>query len=391
MSRVFRIAVVVSHPVQYYVPLYRRLAMRPDVKLRVFYTWHSGAGPVRDAGFGRDVEWDIPLRTGYEWELVENVARDPGTHHFFGLINPELVRQVLSWGPDMVHLTGYNFWSHLTGMIGLTRAGVPLLFRGDSHLLDEEPMWRQMLKRAMLGAVYGLPSVFLSVGKANREYWRKFGVPEDRICFCPHSVEVERFLESDAIYERDARQWRRQLGIPEGDLVLLFAGKLMARKRPLELMRAVRDLEGVVLVVVGEGELEATVRAEMENWPARYRWLPFQNQSRMPVVYRLGDVMVLPSAHGETWGLAVNEAQACGRPVLVSDAVGCAQDLVVEGVTGVVFERENWVQLRSRVEELRAGRWVWDRAEIRRRAKSYSIEATEGALMGAARKVMPPE
>ncbi|MEY5012281.1 MAG: hypothetical protein RLZZ253_3420 [Verrucomicrobiota bacterium] len=319
MSRVFRIAVVVSHPVQYYVPLYRRLAMRPDVKLRVFYTWHSGAGPVRDAGFGRDVEWDIPLRTGYEWELVENVARDPGTHHFFGLINPELVRQVLSWGPDMVHLTGYNFWSHLTGMIGLTRAGVPLLFRGDSHLLDEEPMWRQMLKRAMLGAVYGLPSVFLSVGKANREYWRKFGVPEDRICFCPHSVEVERFLESDAIYERDARQWRRQLGIPEGDLVLLFAGKLMARKRPLELMRAVRDLEGVVLVVVGEGELEATVRAEMENWPARYRWLPFQNQSRMPVVYRLGDVMVLPSAHGETWGLAVNEAQACGRPVLVSE------------------------------------------------------------------------
>jgi glycosyltransferase involved in cell wall biosynthesis len=391
MSRVFRIAVVVSHPVQYYVPLYRRLAMRPDVELRVFYTWHSGAGPVRDAGFGRDVEWDIPLRTGYNWELVENVARDPGTHHFFGLINPELVRQVLLWGPDMVHLTGYNFWSHLTGMIGFTRAGVPLLFRGDSHLLDEEPKWRKMLKRAVLGAVYGLPSVFLSVGKANREYWRKFGVPEDRICFCPHSVEVERFLEPDAIYERDARQWRRQLGISEDDLVLLFAGKLMARKRPLELMRAVRDLEGVVLVMVGEGELEATVRAEMENCPARYRWLPFQNQSRMPVVYRLGDVMVLPSSHGETWGLAVNEAQACGRPVLVSDAVGCAQDLVVEGVTGVVFERENWVQLRSRVEELRAGRWGWDRAEIRWRAKSYSIEATEEALMEAVRKVRPPE
>ena len=390
MSRACRIAVVVSHPVQYYVPLYRRMTARPDVELRVFYTWHSGSGPVRDAGFGRDVEWDIPLRTGYDWELVENVARDPGTHHFFGLINPGLVGRVLSWRPDMVHLTGYNFWSHLTGMIGFRRAGIPVLFRGDSHLLGKEPLWRRTLKRAVLGWVYGVPDFFLSVGKANREYWRYFGVPEERICFCPHSVDVERFSEPDDEWEREALEWKRQMGISDGDLVLLFAGKLMSGKRPLELLAAVQDLEGVVLVMVGEGELEAPVRAEMENCPARYRWLPFQNQSRMPVVYRLGDVMVLPSA-GESWGLAVNEALACGRPVLVSDAVGCAQDLVVEGVTGVVFERENWVQLRSRVEELRAGRWVWDRAEIRRRAKSYSIEATEGALMAVARKVRPPE
>jgi glycosyltransferase involved in cell wall biosynthesis len=391
MNRVFRIAVVVSHPVQYYVPLYRRLAMRPDVELRVFYTWHSGAGPVRDAGFGRDVEWDIPLRTGYDWEWVENIARDPGTHHFFGLINPGLVRRVLSWGPDVVHLTGYNFWSHLTGLLGFRRAGVPVLFRGDSHLLDEEPWWRRVVKRVVLVCVYALPTVFLSVGKANRDYWLNFWVPSGRICFCPHSVEVERFLEPDEQYERQALEWRRQLAIPEGGVVLLFAGKLVARKRPLELMRAVRDLEGVVLVVVGEGELEGRVRAELEECPARYRWLPFQNQSRMPVVYRLGDVMVLPSAFGETWGLAVNEAQACGRPVLVSDALGCAQDLVEEGVNGLVFERENWVQLRHRVEALVEGDWVWDRAEIRRRAKSYSIEATEGALMEAVRKVRPPE
>jgi glycosyltransferase involved in cell wall biosynthesis len=391
MSRVFRIAVVVSHPVQYYVPLYRRLAVRPDVELRVFYTWHSGEGPVRDAGFGRDVKWDIPLRTGYEWEVVENVARAPGTHHFLGLINPGLVGRVLSWRPDMVHLTGYNFWSHLTGMIGFRRAGIPVLFRGDSHLLDEEPLWRRIIKRVVLGGVYALPSVFLSVGKANREYWRYCGVPEERICFCPHSVDVERFSEPDCELEREALEWRRRMGISEGDLVLLFAGKLVARKRPLELMRAVRDLEGVVLVVVGEGELEAQVQAELEECPVRYRWLPFQNQSRMPVVYRLGDVMVLPSAFGETWGLAVNEAQACGRPVLVSDAVGCAQDLVEEGLGGLVFERENWVQLRTRVEEMRAGRWVADRAEIQRRAKSYSIEATEEALMEAVRKVRPPE
>lgn len=80
-----RLAFIVSHPIQYYVPLYERLARRDDLQIRVFYTWHAGEKPVLDCGFGEPVAWDIPLTRNYEFEPVPNVARDPGTHHFFGL------------------------------------------------------------------------------------------------------------------------------------------------------------------------------------------------------------------------------------------------------------------------------------------------------------------
>src|SRR5262249_48648278 len=119
-------------------------------------------------------------------------------------------------------------------------------------------------------------------------------------------------------------------GIAPDRCVVLFAGKFERKKRPVELMRAVQAMPvpSPVLVMVGSGELDEPIKRIAATDPDRFRVLPFQNQSRMPVVYRFGDLFVLPSAFGETWGLAVNEALACGRPVLVSDRVGCAADLV---------------------------------------------------------------
>jgi glycosyltransferase involved in cell wall biosynthesis len=103
-------------------------------------------------------------------------------------------------------------------------------------------------------------------------------------------------------------------------------------------------------------------------------FLPFQNQSVMPMVYRLGDALVLPSGYWETWGLAVNEAQACGRPSLVSDCVGCARDIVREGENGMIFRTDDWEdcirvmrkitdsEWRSKRETIRAGAWGFDTA-----------------------------
>ena len=89
-----RLAFVVSHPIQYYVPLYQRLAKRNDLLTKVFFTWHAGQTPVQDIGFRIPVKWDIPLTEGYDFELVPNVASDPGIHHFLGLRNPSLVERV---------------------------------------------------------------------------------------------------------------------------------------------------------------------------------------------------------------------------------------------------------------------------------------------------------
>jgi len=386
-----RLAIVVSHPIQYYAPLYRRLAQRNDIAVKVFFTWHAGQAPMHDHGFKQPVAWDIPLTEGYEFELVPNIASDPGTHHFFGLRNPSLVDRVSEWHPDVVHITGWAWYSHMLALRTFRQKGIPTLFRGDSHLLDSSrkgPQW--WFKRAVLERVYSWPAAFLYVGAANRAYYEAFGVETDRLYPCTHSINVARFAEPAETFEREAAKWRRQLGISDDCPVILFAGKFERKKRPVELMRAVQELgdPGIVMVLVGDGDLGNEVNALAAANLDRFRVLPFQNQSRMPVVYRLGDLFVLPSAFGETWGLAVNEAMACGRAVLVSDRVGCAAD-VVDVSCGRVFPSSNFSVMTQAINGMTRDRKKlseFGRAAAHR-AWRFDVTRTEIALVDCLRRV----
>jgi glycosyltransferase involved in cell wall biosynthesis len=382
-----RIAFVVSHPIQYLVPLYRRLANRDDVEVKVFFTWHAGRHAVDDPGFGQPVEWDIPLTEGYAFEQVPNIASDPGTQKFLGLRNPTLLDCVMSWRPDVVHINGWAWLSHLQLLHALRRRGVPTLFFGDSHLLDGKthgPRW--WIKSAALRKIYSWPTACLFAGSANRAYFEAFGVPTERLYRCPHSIDVSRFAEPSAPREEEAARWRSELGIAPERKVLLYAGKFEPKKRPVELMRSVARLPdpSLLLVMVGAGALQPEIDAIAAGEPARFRVLPFQNQSRMPAVYRLGDIFVLPSGYGESWGLAVNEALACGRPVIVSDRVGCAAD-VVDPSCGWIFPWNDWTKFGGVVETMFGD--PKKLADMRRaadeRARAFDVGFTESALVSA--------
>jgi glycosyltransferase involved in cell wall biosynthesis len=207
---------------------------------------------------------------------------------------------------------------------------------------------------------------------------------------CPHSIDVGRFAEPKAVYEQEAARWRSHLGIPPDCCVILFAGKFEPKKRPLELMRTVAAMDDrrVILVLVGAGELEPQVRAFATGRPDLFHVLPFQNQSRMPVVYRLGDLFVLPSAFGETWGIAVNEALACGRPVLVSDRVGCAADVVDESC-GQVFSWDDPSGILSALRAMTNNRnsLLTMRPVAANRAWMFDVARTEATLMACLARV----
>jgi glycosyltransferase involved in cell wall biosynthesis len=247
------------------------------------------------------------------------------------------------------------------------------------------------MKRAVLARIYSWPSAFLVVGKANRAYYANFGVPSERLIPCPHSIDVARFAEPAVEHEKAAAQWRRELGIADDDVVLLFAGKFERKKQPLALMQALNQagLRKVVLLMVGSGEQTAEVTAIAAADPRRFRVLPFQNQSRMPIVYRLGDLYVLPSAYGETWGLGVNEALACGRPVLVSDRVGCAED-VVDASCGRIFPFGDSSAMIAAMSEMTADRNALAnmRRAALRRAWNFDVANTEASVVEGLRRVV---
>lgn len=342
-----RLAIIVSHPIQYYAPVFRELTSLGVLEVCVFYTWsQTHDRRVFDQGFGKEVAWDVPLLNGYTFQFVQNTAENPGTEHFSGLKNPTLIPEIERWGAEAVLVYGWCHQSHLEALRHF-KGRIPVFFRGDSTLLDARPWWRNRLRRLFLSWVYRHVDVAICVGSNSRDYFAWCGLPAERIAFAPHSIDTLRFGAESEAHERAAAAWRERLGIPPPAAVCLFAGKLQRKKNPDRLLEACARLGASMhLIVVGNGELESDLRERARGLP-QVHFEPFQNQSAMPTVYRLGDVFALPSGWDETWGLALNEAMACGRALLASDRVGGARDLITPGRNGWIFESGNAAALEQ--------------------------------------------
>jgi glycosyltransferase involved in cell wall biosynthesis len=347
-----RLALLCSHPIQYHAPLFRALAEHRSLEPRVFYTWSQVQdGPLYDSGFGRDVEWDLPLLEGYAHGFVPNIARKHGTDHFLGIRNPELIRTLEQWRPQVLLVYGWCHYSHLQ-VLRHFKGRVPVLFRGDSTLLDQRTWPGAAIRRAVLRWIYRHVDVALAVGQNSRDYFLWSGLTPEQIRIVPHSIDTGRFADASGMHQQHAAQWRQEFGISTTDTVLVFAGKLQPKKDPLLLLRAFLELQSMLpskchLVYVGTGVLESQLKAAAAHCQSVH-FLPFQNQSVMPAVYRIGEIFVLPSrGPGETWGLALNEAMASGRAVIAGSKVGSARDLIKQGVNGWTFSSGDLADLVS--------------------------------------------
>ena len=389
-----KLAVVQSHPTQYYSPWFRHIQARSEIRLRAFYLWEFGVTQQTDRQFGTAFQWDVDLLSGYDHEFVPTVAREPGTHRFGGLDNPSLPERLAAWRPDALLLFGYKWKSHLRAICWARLNRVPLLFRGDSHFIGRgKPPF---IKRWPLALLFRQFRGFLHVGAANREYFLTVGVPANRLFFAPHSVDDSLFDPNRSDHRAAAEKLRRELDLPPGRKVILFAGKFVSAKQPLELLRAfiTQNDNAATLLFVGDGPLKAELQSlAAENPSADVRFLPFANQSEMPARYLLADLFVLPSGGlYETWGLAVNEAMHMGVPALVSEQVGCQRDLVEDGVTGWVFSHDSSEMLRDRLARALASlRSPLNAEALRRRGlekiSNYTYRQTTAGLQRALKEV----
>lgn len=321
---------------------------RGNINIKVFYTWGKQVLEEKyDPGFGKNIQWDIPLLDGYEYEWVENVSKDPGSHHFKGIDNPLLISSIENWKADAVVVYGWSFKSHLKAM-RYFKGKRPVYFRGDSVLLNQKSWLKYNLRKSFLRWVYSHINSALYAGTHNKNYFKSFGLKEDQLIFVPHAIDNERFFSSSDSNTK-ALEWREKIGINAGDKVLLYAGKLDKNKNTGILVNAFMGLSKPAshLLIAGNGICEESLKQDFAN-KANIHFLPFQNQSLMPVLYAMTDIFVLPSI-SETWGLSINEAMASGKPVLVSDACGAAIDLVQNGINGYTFRSENENDLKVKM------------------------------------------
>jgi len=352
-----KLAIVITHPIQYYAPWFKLLAIRGNLELKVFYTWSQAAHTVKDKTFGRDIKWDVPLLEGYNYEFVDNESKKPGSHHFFGIDCPNLIPNLKAYTPDAILFFGWNFKSHLKAM-RYFHGKIPVWFRGDSTLLDEIGGAKTMLRRLVLKKVYTYVDKAFYVGQANKAYFLKHGLRDNQLIHAPHAVNNAHFYDnSNHDYEKGAKLWKRDLAIPEDQITVVFAGKFENKKQPNLLVNAVIAANKIrekplALIMIGNGPLEQNLKS-MIHGVSYIRFLPFQNQSKMPLVYRMASIFCLPSqGPGETWGLAINEAMASERPVIVTDKVGGAKDMLIEGYNGYGFYHSSQEELVAILENL---------------------------------------
>lgn len=339
-----KVIFITTHPIQYNAPLFKLIAKRNNIEIKVFYTWSQAKERVFDPGFGKERQWDIPLLEGYDYEFLDNVSKKPGSNHYGGIVNPNILNRIKDFKPNAILVFGWNFKSHLQ-VLRFFKNKIPIWFRGDSTLLDENQLGvvKKIFRRLALRWVFKHVDKAFYVGRANKEYFLKHGINEHQLSFAPHAIDNNRFYDINEKYSSRAKIWRNELSIQDNDVVFLFAGKFESKKNPNILINAFKKIskENIHLILVGNGILEKKLKSETVTHK-NIHFLDFQNQSNMPIVYRLGNVFVLPSkGPGETWGLAINEAMASGIPVVASNKCGCNLDLIKDGYNGFVFDAEN--------------------------------------------------
>jgi glycosyltransferase involved in cell wall biosynthesis len=356
MDGSYRVACLVSHPIQYQAPLFRYLAARPGIELTVFFLSDLSVHAYRDSGFGVEVKWDVPLLDGYRHEFLPRVGSGSGLSFWrpwtFGL------RARLRRGQfDALWVHGYAHRGCLAGIAAAKSLNIPVMLRGESNLLSEtDDALKLGVKRIAMPALLRTIDGFLSIGRLNRDYYLHYGVEAGRIFSVPYAVDNEFFRTAAERARPNRERLRAELGLKPGRAVILFASKMQQHKRAADLLEGYARLspDGIAepaacLVLAGDGEERASLerRARELKWDS-IRFIGFRNQSELPALYDLCDVFVLPSEH-EPWGLVVNEAMNAGKPVIVSDRVGAGPDLVDDGVNGFVYPMRDSAALADRL------------------------------------------
>ncbi len=347
-TKKYRIAYLVTHPIQYQAPLLRLISAQSDIDLTVFFQSDMSLNAYSDTGFGHAVKWDVPLVEGYKCEFLPGIWRH-GTVTAQRPINWGFISRLTSARFDALWVHGYARWVNWIAILCAKARGLAVLVRDEATLFSaERSLLRRKAKRAFFSVLSSVADGFLAIGSANRDYYLAHGVPSQRVFSMPYCVDNEFFAKRAQEAGGLVNQLRSDLQIEAGQPVILYASKFEPRKRPRDLLLAYEKVMArsdhelrPQLLFLGDGELRTSLEVEArKRGLGAVKFLGFRNQSELPKFYALCDVFVLPST-SEPWGLVVNEVMATGKPVVVSDQVGCARDLVHSGTNGFIFPAGN--------------------------------------------------
>jgi len=336
------VAFINTHPIQYFAPLYAYLNAADDLRISTLYLSDYSVRGAEDKKFGRIVKWDVDLLRGYDARFVHGANRRGEASGFWSMLAPSIWKDVRSGKFDALVVHGHTPVATLLAVLAAKSCDTPVFHRAETHLRLARSGSKRALRSPLLKYYYGQMAGVLSIGSRNEEFYSSLGVPSRRIFTVPYTVDNSRFIAGANLTDAERLSKRASLGVSDDLPILLYAAKLFRRKRPDDLLRAAEILQRAGLkfhtVLVGSGEMEGELKALVEKYQIeRVRFVGFVNQASLPATYAASDIFVLPSDN-EPWGLAVNEAMCAGLPIVLSEEIGCASDLVRHGENGHLFD-----------------------------------------------------
>lgn len=361
------------------------MAKEPDIDLLVLYCSDENVKGYIDKDFGVEVKWDIPLLEGYNYRFLRNNSWKPSIFKgFFGLLNFEIYKVLKKERGSYLVIHGWAYATNFLAALAGKFFGLRLCLRSENPLNQEllkselTLFFRKIFFRYFW---FRLFDYFFYIGSQNKKLYEYYGVEKEKLVFTPYAVDNDRFRAEYEMYKNKKPELRKELGIPTNKKIILFSGKYIPKKRPMDLLKAYHLLidDNNALIFLGDGELRKEMEAYISSNDLKNVFLSgFKNQTEVGKYFATADIFVLPSGAGETWGLVVNEAMNFGLPIIISDMIGCSKDLVIDDTNGFIVQCGNVEDIKAKLEFLVTNDELRIKAGLKSRdiIESFNYETT---------------
>ncbi|MBV8905938.1 MAG: glycosyltransferase family 4 protein, partial [Acidobacteriia bacterium] len=380
-----KVAIVASHPIQHFCPLYRMLAKSGAMELKVFFGSTSGLKTYWDPAFNASIRWDMDLVGGYEWEFVAGADKATPAAP---VPASDVAKRLDHFAPDLVQISGAYHPISRAAYFWAIRNRKRILYFSDSENQQRRSWLTLLRKQLTLRPLFSQVDAFLTIGDSNEAYYRSYGVRAAKLFRSPYPIDSPEIERARADRERHQAEIRKRLEIPQDALLAITVGKLIARKRPRDVIEAAMALDRkpavrrVIVALLGDGPDRAELEKLLESGRAECVRLPgFIGVGELPAFYAAADLLI-HAASADPHPLAIGEAITAGLPIVVSNRVGCIgpSDDVREGRNGLVYPCGDIVALEN------ALRKIADNDALRRKMAAASVEiARDRALSESAR------
>jgi len=322
--------------------------MSEQFDLQVYYFSDANIKATFDEGFGKKIAWDIPLLEGYKHKFIKNWSLSKRlSNKFFQLFNPGVIGYLIKDTSPVIVLNGWSYSSDILTIITAKILRKKVWLRAENPLNQElrKSAFLLSLKRILFKLIlFKFIDRFLYIGTESKDFFLYYGAKPKQLVHTPYGVDNDFFNTRHKALRNSKSQLLTKLKLPNDKRIVLFCGKYIEQKRPLDLLKAFSMIKetNLILVMVGEGPLRSKLELFIEEHKLYNVVLTgFVNQSQISDYYSIADVFVMCSGMGETWGLAINEAMNFHLPIVVTNTCGSSNDLVVNNVNGLIVEEGN--------------------------------------------------